>query len=82
MPYLSPDASHLMAMLMALGGEVFVLRAELEAMRRAAPDPTEALRRIEAVRDDPAFKAWLTDEETRFARHLLDPIGTLNGSAP
>lgn len=82
MPYLSPDASQLMAMLVALGGEVFVMKAEMEALRRALPDPEETARRVEAVRQGTAFKDWLAEEEMRFARHLLDPMNTLSGSAP
>jgi hypothetical protein len=66
-----PLASRMMAMIVALGGEVFVLKAELERTRRALAMAEE---RLEAVRRDPDFVAWLAQEERDFARHLIDPI--------
>lgn len=74
-PYVSADIDLLLQSLIALGGEVFVLRAELEAMRRAGgPDLAG---RAEAVRLTPDFQAWMAAEEIRFGRHMLDPTGRL-----
>lgn len=73
-PYYGADESRLLSMLVALGGEVFVMRAELEAMRRAIAGDAAVASRMDKVRDDPDFQEWLRREELAFARHLLRPL--------
>ena len=75
--YLQPqDVGRLMACLVALGGEVFLLKAEVQQLRLAlqargglAPDEVEAAGGTEA------FKAWLEAENKEFARVILEPFG-------
>jgi hypothetical protein len=76
--YLQPqDISRLMACLVALGGEVFLLKAEVQQLRlalqaRGALAPAE----LEEIGATDAFKAWLETENKAFARTLLEPFGS------
>lgn len=70
-----PLVSRLLAMLVSLGGEVFVLKAELQRVRLALAEKggvdEDALERI---RRSPDFVAWLAREEREFGRALIDPL--------
>ncbi len=74
--YLQPqDLGRLMASMIALGGEVFLLKAEVQRLRlalqaRGGPTPPE----VEAAGESDAFKAWLDTENKEFARVILDPF--------
>ena len=74
--YLQPqDLGRLMASLVGLGGEVFMLKAEVQRLRAALeargelPGPA-----LEAAGRSEAFKAWLAAEQQAFAKLLLDPL--------
>ena len=70
-----PLVSQLLSMLVSLGGEVFVLKAELQRLRLAlAAAGGVGEDALEAVRRSPDFVAWLSREEREFARTLMDPI--------
>jgi hypothetical protein len=70
-----PLMSRLLATCVALGGEVFVLKAELERMKRVlAASGAASADALEAVRREPSFAQWMAQEERDFAAHLLDPI--------
>ena len=74
--YLQPqDIGRLMASLVALGGEVFMLKAEVRRLR-AALDARGAVSQadIEAAGASAAFNAWIDAEQKFFAQTLLDPI--------
>ena len=69
------DTERLMGMIMALGGEVFVLKAQVERMAlalRKAEGVGEAA--IEAAGASPEFQAWMPREEKAFGRALLRPF--------
>ena len=70
-----PLVSQLLSMLVSLGGEVFVLKAELQRLRLALAQAggvdEDALER---VRRSPDFAAWLSREEQAFTAALIDPI--------
>lgn len=70
-----PLVSQLLAMLVSLGGEVFVLKAELQRLRLALAEAggvgEDALERI---RRSPEFVDWLAREERAFTQALMDPI--------
>ncbi len=72
-----PDAmsGRLLEMIVGLGGEVFVLKAELRRMRMAL----EAIgqlgeQALENASASAEFKAWLQQEQQAFGLHLMDPI--------
>jgi hypothetical protein len=70
-----PLVSQLLSMLVSLGGEVFVLKAELQRLRLAlAAAGGVGEDALEAVRRSPDFVAWLSREEREFTRALMDPI--------
>ena len=75
-----PLVARLLEMVVALGGEVFLLRAEAERLRRAlAERGTVDEAALDAVAADPDFRAWLAREQTEFTRHIFDPIGRGRG---
>ena len=70
-----PLVSRLLAMLVALGGEVFLLRAEVERMKQALAERGGlAAEDLERVRRSDSYTAWLAGEERRFAAQLVDPL--------
>jgi hypothetical protein len=73
--YFRGDVSHLLEMIVALGGEVFVLKAEVERLRRelAAGDIVSDAQLEQRGRSDD-FKKWIAEEQKHFAETLLDPI--------
>lgn len=70
-----PGNDFLMKAVIALGGEVFVLRAEIEALRRLHIDNDAVAARLEDIRAGADYQAWLAAEGERFARNLLLPLG-------
>lgn len=70
-----PMVARLLEMVVALGGEVFVLKAEAERLRRALAERTPVgAEAIDAASATEGFRAWLAQEQAAFARHLFDPI--------
>lgn len=70
-----PLVSRLLATLVALGGEVFLLRAEIERMKQALAERGGlAAEDLERVRRSDSYTAWLAAEERRFAAQLVDPL--------
>jgi len=69
------DSSRLIGMIVALAGEVFVLKAQNECLRQALVErgsiTTEALDRQAASQ---AMQAWFQAEEAGFAQALLEPL--------
>jgi len=69
------DTERLLAMIVALGGEVFVLKAELQRLRlclAAAGVADDAALAQTATSD--AYRAWQAQEENAFGRNLLRPF--------
>lgn len=75
--YLQPeDLGRMMASLVALGGEVFLLKAEVQRLRGAlAACGVLKEADVDAAGASEAFQAWLETEHKAFARVLLDPLG-------
>jgi hypothetical protein len=68
------ESTRLLGMIMALAGEVFVLKAQVERLTRAleAGGAVDAQRMAAAAESD-GMKNWLASEETAFARGLTAP---------
>ncbi len=81
-----PEAARLMGMVMALAGEVFVLKAQVERLTRAleAGGAVDA-QRLAAAAADEGMKKWLEAEEAAFSRGLtapyLEPDVSVNSTA-
>lgn len=69
-----PEAARLMGMVVALAGEVFVLKAQVERLTRAleAGGAVDA-KRLAAAAADEGMTKWLEAEEAAFARGLTAP---------
>ena len=69
-----PESARLMGMIVALAGEVFVLKAQVERLTRAleAGGAVDA-GRLAAAAAAEGMKKWLEAEETAFARGLTAP---------
>jgi hypothetical protein len=75
------ESSRLIRMVVALAGEVFVMKAQNECLRQAliaqgAVD-LEALERQAASQ---TMNAWLATEEQAFAQAILEPLVTGDGT--
>lgn len=69
------DTERLMGMIMALGGEVFVLKAQLQRMALALSQTGAAGEAaLLAAAASPEYKAWLSTEQKAFGRALLRPF--------
>lgn len=80
-----PEAARLMGMLMALAGEVFVLKAQVERLTRALESGGAVdARRLAAAAADEGMTKWLEAEEAAFSRSLtapyLDPDPSVNAT--
>lgn len=69
-----PETARLMGMVMALAGEVFVLKAQVERLTRAlqAGGAVNA-ERLAAAGAEEGMKKWLEAEEAVFSRTLTAP---------
>jgi hypothetical protein len=69
-----PEAARLMGMIVALAGEVFVLKAQVERLTRAleAGGAVDA-QRLAAAAAGEGMAKWLAAEEAAFARGLTAP---------
>jgi hypothetical protein len=69
------DATRLMGVVMALAGEVFVLRAQVERLTRAlhAVDAVGA-KDLAAAGASEDMQKWLAADEAAFARTLTEPF--------
>ena len=80
-----PEAARLMGMLMALAGEVFVLKAQVERLTRAlqAGGAVDA-QKLAAAAAEEGMAKWLEAEESAFTRGLtapyLDPDISVNAT--
>ncbi len=80
-----PEAARLMGMLMALAGEVFVLKAQVERLTRAleAGGAVDA-QKLAAAAAAEGMTKWLDAEEAAFTRGLtapyLDPDVSVNST--
>ena len=69
------DMSHLMASLVALGAEVFLLKAEVQRLTlaldaRGVVDQAA----LDKAAASQAFSAWASHEQSAFTRNLLSPL--------
>lgn len=69
-----PEAARLMGMVVALAGEVFVLKAQVERLTRAleAGGAVDA-KRLAAAAADEGMTKWLEAEEAAFSRAITAP---------
>jgi len=69
-----PESARLMGMIVALAGEVFVLKAQLERLTRAleAGGAVDA-KRLAAAAAAEGMTKWLEAEEAAFSRSLTAP---------
>lgn len=76
--YLQPqDISRLMSSLVALGAEVFMLKAQVQRLQLALAESGAATQdQLHHAGESAAFNAWLASEQAAFARNLLDPFST------
>jgi hypothetical protein len=80
-----PESARLMGMIVALAGEVFVLKAQVERLTRAleASGAVDAQKLAAAAAQDGMTK-WLAAEEAAFSRGLtapyLDPDVSVNAT--
>ncbi len=74
--YLQPqDISRLMSTVVALGAEVFMLKAELKRLQMTLAQSGAADdKALQLTGEGAAFNAWLAQEQAAFARNLLEPI--------
>lgn len=79
----SQDVSGLMACLVGLGGEVFMLKAEVERLRRALEAAGGVSpQSLETIGNSPAFADWLQKEQAEFGRAIIAPfIQTTTGNS-
>ena len=80
-----PEAARLMGMVVALAGEVFVLKAQLERLTRALETGGSVdAARLAAAAASESMTKWLETEEAAFARSLtapyLDPDVSVNAT--
>jgi hypothetical protein len=70
-----PAVSRLMGIVLALSGELFVAKAEVELLKRAliarGVVTDDAL---EQVNESSEMQSYLVAERTQYAEHLLEPI--------
>ena len=70
-----PAITRLMGMMVALAGEVFVLKAKNERLERALKKKTVVGgKALKALDQDKDMQAWLLKEREEFAKYLLGPI--------
>jgi hypothetical protein len=69
-----PESARLIGMIVALAGEVFVLKAQVERLQRAleAGGAVDA-KRLAAAAADEGMAKWLAAEESAFTRSLTAP---------
>lgn len=75
--YLQPqDISRVIASLVALGGEVILLKAEVQRLRLALQQNGNATAvELASAGASDEFRAWFAAENAAFTRTLLDPLG-------
>jgi hypothetical protein len=81
-----PESARLMGMIVALAGEVFVLKAQLERLSRALEAAgTVDAQRLAAAAAQESMAKWLEAEEAAFSRSLtapyLEPDQSINSTA-
>lgn len=70
-----PAVSRLMGTVMALSGELFVAKAEIELLKRALTARgivTDDV--LDEVHDSAEMQGYLVAERNQYAQHLFDPI--------
>jgi len=80
--YLKPqDISQLMSMVIALGAEVFMLKAELKRLQLTLTESGLIdEKNTQLSGEGAAFNAWLAQEQNIFAQNLLDPLSKAKNS--
>lgn len=69
-----PESARLMGMIVALAGEVFVLKAQVERLTRALESGGAVdAKRLAAAAADEGMAKWLAEEEAAFSRSLTAP---------
>lgn len=69
------DSSRLIGMIVALAGEVFVLKAQNECLRQALLEQGSITRAaLDQQAGSNAMQAWFQAEEAGFAQALLEPL--------
>jgi len=67
------DNERLLAMIVALGGELFVLKAELERLKMALnKHKFVSGQDLDLVAESSEFAFWLSNEEKEFGSHLMN----------
>lgn len=67
------DTERLLAMIMALGGELFVLKAEMKRLKIALNKHEFISERdLDFVAESSEFAFWLSSEEKEFGEHLMN----------
>lgn len=70
-----PAVTRLMGMMVALAGEVFVLKAQNERLQRALKKKKVVSdRSLKSIESDKDLQQWLMKEREEFAQYLLGPI--------
>lgn len=70
-----PDTARLLGVIAALGGEVFVLKAQVERLTRAlnaAGLVDDAA--LNATAASPQMQRWMSEEENKFGQALMRPF--------
>ena len=70
-----PAVTRLMGMVVALAGEVFVLKAQNERLQRALKKKKVVSdRALKSIEQDKDLQKWLMKERDEFVKYLLGPI--------
>ncbi len=71
------DSARLIGMIIGLAGEVFVMKARHECLRRALVESGAAdLEALERQAGSEAMRVWFEAEERAFTQALLEPLVT------
>lgn len=69
------DSARLVGMIVALAGEVFVLKAQNECLRQALIEQgTIAAETLDRQAGAPSMQTWFQTEEASFAQAVLEPF--------
>ena len=73
--FADPAVSRLMGTVLALSGELFVAKAELELLRRTlVAHGVVTDDAFDRVNESPEMQGYLVDERNQYAQHLFEPI--------
>jgi hypothetical protein len=67
------ERDSLLSMILELGGELFVLKAEMQRMKMALEEQKLLTsQNLKLVADSSEFALWLAHEEKQFGEHLMN----------